>query len=72
MGERMIETVESVASSKFRLAYLEDTNQYVASTENALGQFSSIGDSPEDANRRLRAKLFSLIASYIEKEKIHS
>jgi hypothetical protein len=68
----MIETVESVASSKFKLAYLADTDQYIASTENVLGKFSSIGESPEDANRRLRAKLFSLIASYIEKEKVHS
>lgn len=67
----MIETVESVASSKFKLAYLADTDQYMCSTENVLGKFSSIGDNPEDANRRLRAKLFSLIASYIEKEKIH-
>ena len=68
----MIETVESVASSKFDLSYIADMDKYVASTKNALGHFSSIGDDPQDANRRLRAKLFSLIASYIEKQRIHS
>jgi hypothetical protein len=72
MGDSMIEIIESVASSKFELGYIADSDKYIASTKNALGQFSSIGDNPEDANRRLRAKLFSLIASYIEKEKIHS
>ena len=72
MVNSMIEVVESVATSKFKLVYLADTDQYMSTTENVLGKFSSIGESPEDSNRSLRAKLYSLIASYIEKERVKS
>jgi hypothetical protein len=66
----MIEVVESVVTSKIKLSYMDDMNAYVSSTENVLGNFSSIAKTPDESYRRLRAKLFSLIANYVQNQKV--
>ncbi|NDH09683.1 MAG: hypothetical protein EBY16_08770 [Gammaproteobacteria bacterium] len=66
----MIEIIESVVTSKIKLDYSKDMDAYVSSTENVLGNFSSVAKTPDESNRRLRAKLFSLIANYVMNQKV--
>jgi len=67
----VIEIIESVASSKIKLEYSKEQDGYISSTKNVLGDFSSFGKTPDDSNRRLRAKLFSLIATYMQQQKVN-
>jgi predicted RNase H-like HicB family nuclease len=67
----MITVIESVLQSKIDFQYIKDGDNYYASTSNALGQFSSIGKTPDDAVRRLKSKLFGLLAEYLHNQKVN-
>ena len=61
----MIIVIESVLQTKIDFRYVKDEDNYVASTSNVLGEFTSYGKTPDDAVRRLKSKLFGLLAAEI-------
>jgi len=67
----MIIVIESVLQTKIDFRYLKDEDHYVASTSNVLGEFSSMGKTPDDAVRRLKSKLFGLLAEYLHNQKVN-
>ncbi len=67
----MIIVIESVLQTKIDFRYLKDEDQYVASTSNVLGEFTSFGKTPDDAVRRLKSKLFGLLAEYVHNQKVN-
>lgn len=67
----MIIVIESVLQTKIDFRYLKDEDHYVASTSNVLGEFSSMGKTPDDAVRRLKSKLFGLLAEYVHNQKVN-
>ena len=66
----MIVVIESVLQSKIDFKYTQDTDSYLASTTNVLGSFVAVGKTPDDAVRRLKSKLFGLLAEYVHNEKV--
>ena len=66
----MIVVIESVLQSKIDFKYTQDNDSYLASTTNALGSFIAVGKTPDDAVRRLKSKLFGLLAEYVHNEKV--
>jgi predicted RNase H-like HicB family nuclease len=67
----MLTTIESVLQTKIDFHYAKDQDNYVASTSNVLGHFSSYGKTPDDAVRRLKSKLFGLLAEYVQNQKVN-
>jgi predicted RNase H-like HicB family nuclease len=67
----MLIVMESVLQSKIDFHYLKDEDHYVASTSNVLGEFTSYGKTPDDAVRRLKSKLFGLLAEYVHNQKVN-
>lgn len=67
----MIIVIESVLQSKIDFKYTQDTDSYLASTTNALGSFVAVGKTPDDAVRRLKSKLFGLLAEYLNNQKVN-
>lgn len=67
----MITVIESVLQTKIDFRYLKDEDQYIASTSNVLGEFTSFGKTPDDAVRRLKSKLFGLLAEYVHNQKVN-
>jgi len=67
----MIIVIESVLQTKIDFRYLKDEDHYVASTSNVLGEFTSFGKTPDDAVRRLKSKLFGLLAEYVHNQKVN-
>jgi predicted RNase H-like HicB family nuclease len=66
----MIIVVESVLQTKIDFKYVKDEDNYVASTSNVLGEFTSFGKTPDDAVRRLKSKLFGLLAEYVQNQRV--
>ena len=66
----MLTTIESVLQTKIDFRYLKDEDYYVASTSNVLGEFTSFGKTPDDAVRRLKSKLFGLLAEYVQNQRV--
>jgi predicted RNase H-like HicB family nuclease len=67
----MIIVIESVLQTKIDFRYVKDQDNYVASTSNVLGDFTSFGKTPDDAVRRLKSKLFGLLAEYVHNQKVN-
>jgi predicted RNase H-like HicB family nuclease len=67
----MLTTIESVLQTKIDFHYAKDQDNYVASTLNVLGEFSSYGKTPDDAVRRLKSKLFGLLSEYVHNQKVN-
>ena len=67
----MLTTIESVLQAKIDFRYVKDNDVYLASTSNVLGEFSSLGKTPDDAVRRLKSKLFGLLAEYVHNQKVN-
>jgi predicted RNase H-like HicB family nuclease len=67
----MLTTIESVLQTKIDFHYAKDQDNYVASTSNVLGEFLSYGKTPDDAVRRLKSKLFGLLAEYVHNQKVN-
>jgi predicted RNase H-like HicB family nuclease len=67
----MLIVIESVLQTKIDFQYLKDEDHYVASTSNVLGEFTSFGKTPDDAVRRLKSKLFGLLAEYVHNQKVN-
>jgi predicted RNase H-like HicB family nuclease len=67
----MLTTIESVLQTKIDFHYAKEQDNYVASTSNVLGHFSSYGKTPDDAVRRLKSKLFGLLAEYVQNQKVN-
>jgi hypothetical protein len=67
----MIIVIESVLQTKIDFKYVKDVDNYVASTSNVLGEFTSFGKTPDDAVRRLKSKLFGLLAEYVHNQKVN-
>lgn len=67
----MIIVIESVLQTKIDFRYLKDEDHYIASTSNVLGEFTSFGKTPDDAVRRLKSKLFGLLAEYVHNQKVN-
>jgi hypothetical protein len=67
----MLTTIESVLQTKIDFHYAKDQDNYVALTSNVLGEFSSYGKTPDDAVRRLKSKLFGLLAEYVHNQKVN-
>jgi hypothetical protein len=67
----MIIVIESVLQTKIDFKYVKDEDNYVASTSNVLGDFTSFGKTPDDAVRRLKSKLFGLLAEYVHNQKVN-
>ena len=67
----MLTIIESVLQAKIDFRYVKDNDVYLASTSNVLGEFSSLGKTPDDAVRRLRSKLFGLLAEYVHNQKVN-
>ena len=67
----MITVIESVLQTKIDFRYVKDNDLYLASTSNVLGEFSSLGKTPDDAVRRLKSKLFGLLAEYVHNQKVN-
>jgi len=67
----MLTTIESVLQTKIDFHYAKDQDNYVASTSNVLGEFSSYGKTPDDAVRRLKSKLFGLLVEYVHNQKVN-
>lgn len=67
----MFSTIESVLQTKIEFRYVKESDNYVASTSNVLGEFSSIGKTPDDAIRRLKSKLFGLLSEYLHNQKVN-
>lgn len=67
----MITVIESVLQTKIDFRYVKDNDVYLASTSNVLGEFSSLGKTPDDAVRRLKSKLFGLLAEYVHNQKVN-
>ena len=67
----MLTTIESVLQAKIDFRYVKDNDVYLASTSNVLGKFSSLGKTPDDAVRRLKSKLFGLLAEYVHNQKVN-
>jgi hypothetical protein len=70
-GKTMIIVIESVLQTKIDFRYVKDEDNYVASTSNVLGEFSSYGKTPDEAVRRLKSKLFGLLAEYVHNQKVN-
>jgi|688.fasta_scaffold361581_3 predicted RNase H-like HicB family nuclease len=70
-GKTMIIVIESVLQTKIDFRYVKDEDNYVASTSNVLGDFTSFGKTPDDAVRRLKSKLFGLLAEYVHNQKVN-
>jgi len=66
----MIIVVESVLQTKIDFYYVKESDNYVASTSNVLGEFTSFGKTPDDAVRRLKSKLFGLLAEYVQNQRV--
>ena len=67
----MITVIESVLQTKIDFRYVKDNDLYLASTSNVLGEFTSFGKTPDDAVRRLKSKLFGLLAEYVHNQKVN-
>ena len=67
----MIIVIESVLQTKIDFRYVKDEDNYVASTSNVLGDFTSFGKTPDDAVRRLKSKLFGLLSEYVHNQKVN-
>ena len=67
----MLTIIESVLQAKIDFRYVKDNDVYLASTSNVLGEFSSLGKTPDDAVRRLKSKLFGLLAEYVHNQKVN-
>jgi predicted RNase H-like HicB family nuclease len=67
----MIIVVESVLQTKIDFHYVKESDNYVASTSNVLGEFTSFGKTPDDAVRRLKSKLFGLLAEYVQNQRVN-
>jgi predicted RNase H-like HicB family nuclease len=67
----MIIVIESVLQTKIDFRYVKDEDNYVAFTSNVLGDFTSFGKTPDDAVRRLKSKLFGLLAEYVHNQKVN-
>ena len=67
----MLTTIESVLQTKIDFKYLKNEDHNVASTSNVLGEFTSFGKTPDDAVRRLKSKLFGLLAEYVHNQKVN-
>lgn len=67
----MLTTIESVLQTKIDFRYVKDNDVYLASTSNVLGEFSSLGKTPDDAVRRLKSKLFGLLTEYVHNQKVN-
>jgi predicted RNase H-like HicB family nuclease len=67
----MLIVIESVLQTKIDFQYLKNEDHYVASTSNVLGEFTSYGKTPDDAVRRLKSKLFGLLAEYVHNQKVN-
>jgi predicted RNase H-like HicB family nuclease len=67
----MLIVIESVLQTKIDFHYVKDEDNYVASTSNVLGEFTSFGKTPDDAVRRLKSKLFGLLAEYVHNQKVN-
>jgi len=67
----MIVVIESVLQTKIDFHYVAELDNYVASTSNVLGEFTASGKTPDDAVRRLKSKLFTLLVSYLNMSKIN-
>ncbi len=67
----MIIVIESVLQTKIDFKYVKNGDNYVASTSNVLGEFTSFGKTPDDAVRRLKSKLFGLLAEYVHNQKVN-
>jgi predicted RNase H-like HicB family nuclease len=67
----MLIVIESVLQSKIDFHYLKNEDHYVASTSNVLGEFTSFGKTPDDAVRRLKSKLFGLLAEYVQNQRVN-
>ena len=67
----MLIVIESVLQTKIDFQYVKDEDNYVASTSNVLGEFTSFGKTPDDAVRRLKSKLFGLLAEYVHNQKVN-
>ena len=67
----MIIVIESVLQTKIDFRYVKESDNYVASTSNVLGEFTSFGKTPDDAVRRLKSKLFGLLAEYVHNQKVN-
>ena len=70
-GKTMIIVIESVLQTKIDFRYVKDEDNYIASTSNVLGEFTSFGKTPDDAVRRLKSKLFGLLAEYVHNQKVN-